>query len=1191
MKVRSPSRFFRFQFFLVSSPPGHLLRLQILGSLIVIASADVLIPFFTSVDHLTVRKTTSSSTGSYLDRVLSGLQGAQKGAIDRSTIINSLAKGRPADAALLAAGISPAIVHSSSVDSDQQSTPVADQQLQLLPESYNGQTSSPENNLKLHKAAFFFKLERELEKINEFYLQKESDLKVRLRTLIDKRKVVQCSRTRRLTKDNSSFSTLYEGFRHFEEHLRKLQAFVDINQTGFRKILKKWDKRSKSSTKELYLARQVEVQPVFNRECIAELNDAVAANILELEELLVDSDDRQPRSHASDPSADQIPSTDWKQVLDHTGSQRSAPQSSVEIDIIEFEELETNLIQAVKADNRKQVAELLDLLPLPSSPLEQPTSVRSRLGRILWKAALSVEELQTKVISNHHSAQSSNNRITILTPSTAMVENDLIPSSRLDFSFVDDISGRSCLHEAASAGRTRLIRQAIEHKVSVSTPDVYGRQPLHYAAMNGFAQACQLLLSYKADPYGVDHDGYTPLIYSVTKGRVDCVRILLDSGISLEPSRHAGLLPLSLACQHGHEDIALLMLKHGSQVFANQEGMWPQHLAAREGHAALLRLLADAGANMDERDTFSQWTPLFHAASEGHTECVEALLASDCDCQVLDESRKCPIHYAAWQGHIGCVNLLLAKQRSMRSNKQDVEMSTGGLGTINQRPSAIPSGAQPPEGIKSSGSLMTGSSTGVELTDGDVDLIPDLSLPPPIIPFRIYGHNYLDKKALVQLFLGHPNTARSARKAIQLYGQPELTSLKLVFSNRSDVSSVVHSTILPLDYEHHGKAVGLPSNFEGPCNQKPCVLPLLDKYLKVIGEVAFELNVIRPFRDVQLSFGGRVETYWKAMTNFSASTIPTDSPMGSPFGTPTINLASNAFVTASSLSGKYVQVSVQVTRDGVPVVYSGTTLNVYGFEIPMYNVTIVQFMKLAKELSRTFDSCSLPSDDESAHHWHEFLKNSMVTLESVLERLPINLGLDLLIGDPGLSQHGSLDLNTFVDSILKTIYDSTSKSTPQTHTHTQKRRRRRLVLSSFEPLVCTALNWKQPNYAVFFASDCGVSGWDESTGQLLTPPSNSINETSILLTRNSNFDSDRRRPSILEAAKVAKANNLLGVRLNATLLLRVPSLIQSTKEMGLLLTSYGPESQDTIGLGVDGYMSTNGIFEYASHVEPDLFES
>jgi len=374
--------------------------------------------------------------------------------------------------------------------------------------------------------------------------------------------------------------------------------------------------------------------------------------------------------------------------------------------------------------------------------------------------------------------------------------------------------------------------------------------------------------------------------------------------------------------------------------------------------------------------------------------------------------------------------------------------------------------------------------------------------------------------------------------------------------------------------------VGLPSNFEGPCNQKPCVLPLLDKYLKVIGEVAFELNVIRPFRDVQLSFGGRVETYWKAMTNFSASTIQADSPLGSP----SINLVSNAFVTASSLSGKYVQVAVQVTRDGVPVVYSGTILNVSGFEIPICNVTIAQFMKLAEDLSRTFEDCTLPLDEESPSRWHDFLKNSMVTLESVFERLPISLGLDLEIGDPGLSQHGSLDLNTFVDAILKTIYDSTTKATPQNPSH--RRRRRRLVLSSFEPLVCTALNWKQPNYAVFFASDCGVSGWNESTGQLLTPSSCPI-ETS---TCHNKHELDRRRHSILEAAKVAKANNLLGVKLNATLLLRVPSLIQSTKEMGLLLTSFGGESKETIGLGVDGYMSTHGVFEYASHVEHDLFE-
>lgn len=45
--------------------------------------------------------------------------------------------------------------------------------------------------------------------------------------------------------------------------LTQTQQFIEINATGFRKILKKWDKRFKSQTKELYLARQVEVQRTY----------------------------------------------------------------------------------------------------------------------------------------------------------------------------------------------------------------------------------------------------------------------------------------------------------------------------------------------------------------------------------------------------------------------------------------------------------------------------------------------------------------------------------------------------------------------------------------------------------------------------------------------------------------------------------------------------------------------------------------------------------------------------------------------------------------------------------------------------------------------------------------------------------------------------------------------------------------
>ncbi|KIL68227.1 hypothetical protein M378DRAFT_158768 [Amanita muscaria Koide BX008] len=62
------------------------------------------------------------------------------------------------------------------------------------------------------------------------------------------------------------WTAVEEGFRLLERDLGKLQQFIEINATGFRKILKKFDKHATSATKELYLSRQVDVQPVFNRQ-------------------------------------------------------------------------------------------------------------------------------------------------------------------------------------------------------------------------------------------------------------------------------------------------------------------------------------------------------------------------------------------------------------------------------------------------------------------------------------------------------------------------------------------------------------------------------------------------------------------------------------------------------------------------------------------------------------------------------------------------------------------------------------------------------------------------------------------------------------------------------------------------------------------------------------------------------------
>lgn len=233
------------------------------------------------------------------------------------------------------------------------------------------------------------------------------------------------------------------------------------------------------------------------------------------------------------------------------------------------------------------------------------------------------------------------------------------------------------------------------------------------------------MISSGADPTTPDLDGYSSIIYSVTNGRCAVVQAFLDQGVSFEPASNTSedLNALSLACQFGHGDIARLLLERGAAILPNPAGYYPQHLAAREGHAGVLRLLVEATkgskGGIDVPDKYSQATPLSHASSEGHSESVKVLLEAGSDVHARDEFRKTPIHYAAWQGHVDIVVLLLA------------------AGAATPAPSEV--GDAHAIGSGSGGAEATGSMSSNDLDpmDLDSDLIPSLSLPPPIIPFRI----------------------------------------------------------------------------------------------------------------------------------------------------------------------------------------------------------------------------------------------------------------------------------------------------------------------------------------------------------------------------------------------------------------------------------------------------------------------
>jgi ankyrin repeat protein len=86
------------------------------------------------------------------------------------------------------------------------------------------------------------------------------------------------------------------------------------------------------------------------------------------------------------------------------------------------------------------------------------------------------------------------------------------------------------------------------------------------------------------------------------------------------------------------------------------------HDAARKGNfEKVAALLKDKPDLVFSKDEFQNYTPLHWAASQGHKNIVELLLANKAEVNAKDSAQWTPLHKAASHGHKDVVELLLAK--------------------------------------------------------------------------------------------------------------------------------------------------------------------------------------------------------------------------------------------------------------------------------------------------------------------------------------------------------------------------------------------------------------------------------------------------------------------------------------------------------------------------------------------------
>lgn len=1048
------------------------------------------------------------------------------------------------------------------------------------------------------KGSFFFRLERELEKVNEFYLERESELKFRLDILIEKK--AKLVKKARLNKSNIEFVSLYDGFKKFSKDLDRLEQFVELNETGFIKVLKKWDKRSKSTTKELYLTTTVNVQPIFHRNQIVDLSDLVANNLLELE-AIGDGDNSFIRYDNTQPQNSNNNNNNSTNPLMHKSD--GAP-----IRIFESDQLYTDFyeitLQNANLDENDQVSKLK----------EWSNQVISMLSPDTKKFTLS--KVFMLLIGNH------------LIPDSSLLKFYNLFVDFIDLNFIDDLNKRTCLIEVSTSqcGRNEIMELLLNSNLNPAARDVTGKTCLHYITENGRHDLLILVLqSIKSSQYNLsdiidqqDYESNSPLLLAIINNKIDCIETLLSFGSNafpLQDETKPNYLPLNIACKIGNLTIVELLLNQiGSPEEANKtgiltrksqcnaEGLLPLHIVASSGNYHLVQLLLNYGSDINQLDKLNKWSAIFYSVFSGDVKMTETLINFGANFNLKDEDNFDPLYYSIWEGNIGVLNILmksLEEQKKFPSQRMKSPLQL--LPTITPNVMAME----------------------IDSLDDNIDMIPELSLPPPIIPLRKYGHNFLEKRISLKL------SFYTNRNSIQLNPNTFLTSIPgrvtLTCTNNDiiprnitlpvlDSSKSVTFQIESIDDQFNIafelfptfgtrllaktslNSSNLKQSFPGIGSKLngDIELPLLDVRLKSIGLIKFNYEIIYPYSGLPLEIS-MYDTYWKSS--------PTSDEKAQ-------EVKSISFVTSSSLTGEYYRSKISMLHDGTPIVCPKFEVEISnGIKLPICLFNYDQLKSIVYKSEGDYEGMisNLKGLNSSniRDSFSKVMKNTYIPLSEFLNLFDssVNLNLDLFyptnfeFENFDFHSYNCFDLNSFIDLFLTDIFNHVRTLRSINHNHNS----RSLLLSSNNSNVCSILNWKQPNYPVFynlngiqFSKDdekfheCSANGLIKNAVKI-----QELNETELkLLNSIDNIDSinkdsnefinsieheDRLTRSIKLAINYATSNNLLGISIPKKLLNLSPQIIKMIRSNGLILLASYDDNFDLNNLQIDKDFGVHGI--------------
>ncbi|KAF7914964.1 hypothetical protein EAE99_010385 [Botrytis elliptica] len=261
-----------------------------------------------------------------------------------------------------------------------------------------------------------------------------------------------------------------------------------------------------------------------------------------------------------------------------------------------------------------------------------------------------------------------------------------------------DSTNQTPLMMAAFQGNLETVKLLLEKGAEIDYGGSENNTPLMIAVDYKLVIIAKLLLEEGAEVNIKTGVNNTPLMQGSRTGCLDMVKLLLKKGAKVDYRGQNNRTPLMIAALHGHKDVVELLLENDAEVncvdFSDET---PLVNAAAGGNMSILSLLLGKGAKFDCKEKgfasalfsnsryggeemvefllqngmdpnlrhsmpgYQGWTPLFHAASNGHKTIVELLLKNGAEIDAKCDSGLTPLYEAGSQGHMTVVKLLLEK--------------------------------------------------------------------------------------------------------------------------------------------------------------------------------------------------------------------------------------------------------------------------------------------------------------------------------------------------------------------------------------------------------------------------------------------------------------------------------------------------------------------------------------------------